>query len=251
MLFLGGSEGGRPDPAYARLLASHGYAVLALAYFGVDGLPDTLEAIRAEYGLTAARWLANRSEVADGPIGVCGASRGGDYALLVASTAPEWFAAVVSVVGSDLVWPALTFDPGRPRSSWTRGGAELPFWSPAATAAKQEAARIRSEAITAPVLFVSAGADGLLPSQTAAERALAAIEVRGNPHHARHLHYPHAGHLVGGCPDLPTTVTIVSTSEASLPLDVGGEPAATAHAVSTTHAAVLDLFARALPTNDR
>jgi dienelactone hydrolase len=40
---LGCSEGGiRSAEAYAALLASHGYAALAVAYFGMDGLPQRL-----------------------------------------------------------------------------------------------------------------------------------------------------------------------------------------------------------------
>src|SRR6202011_4756293 len=38
IVVLGGSEGGL-HPADARMFAQHGYAALALAYFGVDPLP--------------------------------------------------------------------------------------------------------------------------------------------------------------------------------------------------------------------
>ncbi|MDU0291699.1 acyl-CoA thioesterase/BAAT N-terminal domain-containing protein, partial [Saccharothrix longispora] len=52
VLVLGGSEGGlREDDA--ALLASHGFAALALAYFGAPGVPDDLVEIPLEYFGTA------------------------------------------------------------------------------------------------------------------------------------------------------------------------------------------------------
>lgn len=125
VVLLGGAEGGRPDPAYAALLASEGYVVLGLAYFGLPGLPETLSRIPVEYGLTAARWLAERPEVSGDKVGVIGVGRGAEYALLLASTEPFRFAAVVAHGPSDVVWPGA--GTGTQVSSWTRGGADVPF----------------------------------------------------------------------------------------------------------------------------
>jgi hypothetical protein len=60
VLVLGGSEGGFPN-AMAALLASHGYATLALAYHKVEGLPKTLVNIPVEYFATALAWMAHDS----------------------------------------------------------------------------------------------------------------------------------------------------------------------------------------------
>jgi hypothetical protein len=48
-IVLGGSGGGLPLGSIAPLLASHGYATLALAYFGLPGLPRGLVNIPLEY----------------------------------------------------------------------------------------------------------------------------------------------------------------------------------------------------------
>ncbi|HYH29967.1 MAG TPA: acyl-CoA thioesterase/bile acid-CoA:amino acid N-acyltransferase family protein [Pseudonocardia sp.] len=269
VLLLGGSEGGRPDPAYAALLASQGYAVLGLAYFGEPGLPETLTRIPVGYGLAGARWLAERPEVSDPRIGLVGTSKGAEYALLLASTEPERFGAVVAHAPSDVVWPALGYDPGTgPVSSWTRGGADVPFlaWTPsgqagapppapgqpvrvaafyagaAAGAAPEQraAARIPVERIAAPVLLTSGGDDGIWPSTAQARRVLDAIEAAGNPHGSRHLDVPGAGHFVGGAPDLPTTRT--ATPSGPITIEAGGDPAATAAAVRRTFAATLELL---------
>ena len=46
LIWLGGSEGGMGAGGYLNsLLATKGYAVFALAYFGAEGLPEELEEI--------------------------------------------------------------------------------------------------------------------------------------------------------------------------------------------------------------
>src|SRR6188472_598090 len=49
VIALGGSEGGYGNGLQARLLASHGYPVLELAYFGAPGRPKELRSIPLEY----------------------------------------------------------------------------------------------------------------------------------------------------------------------------------------------------------
>jgi dienelactone hydrolase len=271
VVLLGGAEGGRPDPAYAALLAAHGYAVFGLAYFGVPGLPATLTRIPIEYGLAAAKWLVERPEVAEFRVGLVGTSKGAEYALLLASTEPARFAVVVAHVPSDLVWPAPGSPGDLPVSSWTRGGSDVPFlrWAPtrgASSAAPEQpvrvaqayeaavaaashrrlaAARIPVEQITAPVLLTAGGADAVWPSTAQAQRALAAITAAGNQHGARHLDFPGAGHFVGGVPDLPTTRTAIWSGPVTI--EAGGDPATTAAAVRGTFSATVELLRQALP----
>ena len=64
VLLLGGSGGGMPNGYAASLLASHGFPVLALAYFGAPGLPPQLERIPLEYFQRALTWLAKRRKSA-------------------------------------------------------------------------------------------------------------------------------------------------------------------------------------------
>jgi dienelactone hydrolase len=264
VLLLGGVEGGRPDPAYAALLAGEGFAVLGLAYFAEPRVPRTLTRVPVEYGLSAARWLAERPEVTGPRVGVIGASRGAEYALLLASSEPTRFGAVVAHAPSDVVWPAPpTVPPTGRASSWTREGEDVPFLhrpateepapgAPVRTAAAYAAAvddagrwarttaHIPVEDITAPVLLTSGGDDGVWPSAAQAQRAMTAIEAAGNPFGSRHLDFPAAGHSVGGVPDLPTTRTAVPVGPVLL--ETGGDPAATAAAVRQTFGATLDVL---------
>ena len=87
-LVFGGSEGGNGMIDVAGLLAAHGYPALALAYFGERGLPARLENIPLEYFARAARLLRRQPGVDPARVVAVGASRGGEAALLLASTFP-------------------------------------------------------------------------------------------------------------------------------------------------------------------
>ena len=64
---FGGSGGGLgPAGAWAPVLASHGFATLAIAYFGAPGLPAALERIEVEVVERAVEWLGSRDDVAPG-----------------------------------------------------------------------------------------------------------------------------------------------------------------------------------------
>src|SRR5260221_3103797 len=95
VLVLGGSEGGLP-PAQAAPggLASRGYVVLSLAYFGVSGLPPELRDIPLEYFKRAIDWLAAQRFVYSTQIPVIGASRVSEAALLLGSTYPQVHAGI-------------------------------------------------------------------------------------------------------------------------------------------------------------
>ena len=117
IIVLGGSGGGITSASYyAKMLASHGYAALALAYFAYEDLPPWLIKIPLEYFGDAIQWMENRHDVTSNIIGVLGRSRGGELALLLGATFPK-LKAVVAYVPSHVVWGG-----GRNISSWTING---------------------------------------------------------------------------------------------------------------------------------
>ena len=131
LLVVGGSDGGLSE-GMAALLASHGFAVLALAYFRAEHLPPDLMEVPLEYFETAIRWLGRRPSVAAGGLAVVGRSRGGELALLLAATFAE-ITAVVGYVPSGVVHAGIAASPaaaGAPRSAWTYRGKPLPFVPP-------------------------------------------------------------------------------------------------------------------------
>lgn len=239
LLVLGGSECGlQTAEAKAAALASHGFAALALAYCswpdaegnpepGMEELPQGLWLVPLESVERGLRWLEGRSEVDASRIGVFGASKGAELALLIASDNPVVHA-VVAYVPSHVVWQGLDFSGAR-RSSWSRDGSPLdfvPFTSDEArirelTAGGKryivhlyraslddksavEKARIPVERINGPVLLVSGGNDLLWPSTLMAERIIDRLDANGHRFPAIHLYYKGAGHAIGR-PFRPTT----------------------------------------------
>jgi len=126
IVLLGGSEGGAPV-ADARRFAEHGYAALALGYFGLGALPKQLRAIPLETVTRGIDWLAARPEVDASRIGIEGGSKGAELALLVASREPR-IRATALVAPSAYVWFGLDFTSGAPEtSSWSAAGAPVPY----------------------------------------------------------------------------------------------------------------------------
>ena len=123
VICLSGSGGGY-DETRASLLATHGYAAFALAYFGTGSLPKELSEVPVEFFERAVSWLQERDCVDSDKIAVYGYSKGGELALLLGSLYPQ-IKAVAAFSGSSFVWQGLKF--GSPCSSWTHGNKELPY----------------------------------------------------------------------------------------------------------------------------
>jgi len=253
VLALTGSGGGFALDVAASL-ASHGFAALALGYFGVPGRPASLALTPLEYLERGIEWLAKRSDVRGGRVAVVGSSKGGELALLLGATFPR-ISAVVAWVPSVFVHPWFD-EQGKLVSSWTHRGEPLPFAAfdpsrnrrdvsplslrPGYEAALEdevqaERAAIPLERTDGPILMISGEADAMWPSTPFAERGLRRLREQGFGHRAEHLSYADAGHHIG-MPNLPTA------HPPGLPLALGGTPAATAHASRTSWDAALDFL---------
>jgi dienelactone hydrolase len=203
VLVLGGSEGGLAPYVMreAALLAEHGFAALALAYFYFGSLPYRLAGIPLEYFGGAIRWLKDQPSVRGDRLGVIGTSRGGELALLLGAHYPE-LEAVVSYAGSGLVCPS----PAGQEPAWTFRGRPLP-WIPnpfdifQARPGQIEKAQIPVERIRGPVLLISGDADQVWP---ATQLSQVAMEHLGRPYRDEFRHYPDAGHGIQP-PYLPAT----------------------------------------------
>ena len=236
VMLVGGGEGGLPE-AVAALLASHGYATLALAYFRMEDLPPGLESIPLEYFQTAAAWLQSQQGVHADRLGVLGGSRGGELALLLGATFPV-FTAVVSYLGSGVITQAISganalemLNSGRP--SWTFRGQPLPYLSSATTPALEaqvraeqpvelrsmfeaaledatavEAATIPVERTNGSVLLFSAGDDRLSPSTRLSEVAEERLARHQHSRCFEHVRYERAGHAMISPPYRPTTARV-------------------------------------------
>ena len=189
---FGGSEGGNSMFDAAGLLAAHGYPTLSLTYFGVPGLPKELVNVPLEYFARAVRVLRRSPGVDPKRIAVMGTSRGGEAALLIASTFPHLIHGAIGLVPSATVYPA----PAAELRAWTLHGKPVPL------------RQIRVERIAGPVLTAGAGDDRVWASRPSVE----SIEHRLTAHHFRYEHhglvYEQAGHLIGlAVPYLPAPTT--------------------------------------------
>ena len=227
---FGGSGGGfLGADTTAALLASRGIASLALAYFGLPGLPPGLAEVPLEYFETAIRWLATRPEV-DGKPAVLGPSRGGELALLLGATFTE-LGAVVAQVPSSVVWgsfgpgsgpevPAWTLE-GRPvawmtsddEAAWSEVDKTSPIVSTPGFLAELHnveavrAAEIPVERASCPILMISGEEDAMWPSALMAEQVERRASARGFGSRLLPLRYPDAGHRCAAPPGLPTPLT--------------------------------------------
>lgn len=237
VIVLNGGVGGLNEP-WAAILASRGYAALALGYFGVEGLPHGLVNIPLEYFETAILWMRAQPWLKDGFLGVWGPSRGGELALLLGATFPDINAVVAWVPSGVVFWALGLAEPGdtRPRAAWTYRGKALPtlqennttaipspaiepggppvaytplYRSHLRDARAVERATIPVEKTRGPILLVSATDDQAWPSSEMADIAMRRLEAHRHPHPFRHLKYEGAGHLIP-VPYYPTTIRAVA-----------------------------------------
>lgn len=243
VLSLHGS-GGRTPVRTVQLLASHGYAVLAVQYFGEDdAIPDDHRSIPLSYFDEAASWLREQPSVRDGRLGVVGGSRGGELALLLGARR-DWVGAVVSYAGSGVAWDTPSGEPG-----WVDGGEAVPHLEgkdiPRETIRAGledepvDTASIAVEETKGPVLLLSGGDDRLWDARRLSNVALERLEEADFPHEYAHLTYDSAGHLIS-VPYVPTTGFEKG----------GGMPRGTAHAAADSWPTVLDYLERGLDATE-
>jgi dienelactone hydrolase len=204
------------------LLARHGLAVLAAAYFGVEPLPSALCEIPVETVAAAGEWLRRRPEVRSGRVGLVGGSKGAELALLAATAYPDLFGPVAAIAPSCVAWFGVDLTGGvidaSARSSWTLGGRSVPFVPPVpgigferterglrsvgiyAAALEQAHAVARAaipvERAAGPLLLLSGGEDAACPSTTMARLIVDRMKTHGRSADVRHLDFPKCGHVV-------------------------------------------------------
>jgi dienelactone hydrolase len=271
---FGGSGGGLgPAASWAPILASHGFAVLAIAHFGVPGLPASLVGIEVETVERAVKWLGDQGEVAMDTIAAMGMSRGSELAFL-ASALLDHVGPVVAFAPSGVSWAGL--DAGGPvdAPAWTFRGDPIPYMPIGAAAAagqvqstaplalraafegalRDEAAisgaEIPVERAKGPILMVSGEDDAMWPSAPMGEIARRRAVSHGFAHDIHHLRYPDAGHICGGVPGTPIVLETRHPMTGGY-YSFGGTRAGNAAARADSWPRVLAFLNDALPTERR
>jgi esterase/lipase len=124
ILWLGGSGSNLAINApIAAALASHGFNVLAVAYFGEKGLPPTLSRIPLEYFEKVFAWLKNNPITAGKEIQILGMSKGAELALILASRYP-FINRIALFAPHAFCFQGIAL---KDESSWTYEGKDLPY----------------------------------------------------------------------------------------------------------------------------
>jgi dienelactone hydrolase len=259
VLALGGSDGGTPE-YFLKLLVPEGFAVLALQYWGTQETQLSMTDIPLERLEAGLRWLIGRPEAiaVNGRVGVVGASRGAELALLSATTFPDLVGPVVAYTPSSVVWQGIDFTlpQGRMRSSWSHRGAPIPYVPYPGDVAPTHSERgfsmlpvferglenreavaqaaIRVERATGPLLLVSGGDDKVWSAGRMSEMVVDRMRQHDRGDHVRHLHFPRAGHMLFPY-SRPSDVTVPP-----YPMDVGGTADADAAAHADAWGTVVD-----------
>lgn len=257
IIILGGTVGGLKEDM-AAILASRGFATLALAYFGLPGLPSEYANIPLEYFEKGIEWMQKNGAVLGDRLAVLGRSRGGELALLIGATLKS-IKAVISFAGSGVVFQGLKKDGGEKeaQSAWSWRGQPIPFvpfkaglrfilkaiWAqmagkPIATklvheegmkdTSAMERATISVENISGPVLLISGEKDTVWPSSRLSQIAVDRFKNHHHSFYYNHISYKNAGHGIG-LPYRPTTVTRFVDARGRV-LNHGGDPLYNAHA---------------------
>jgi dienelactone hydrolase len=267
---LGGSEGGDSMANVAPQFARAGYVAASLAYFGLPGLPQALDLVPVETVGSALAVVEARPDVDANHIAIFGISKGGEFALLAASTYPS-IHAVVADVPSPFGWQGIPQGLGGDAvSSWTVAGKPVPFvpYTDAMGLAFQKAfttqtpldlrpaydaslaqsgavekAYFHLESIDGPVLFLSAGDDRIWNS---AEQSKLGMDYLTKMHHpfADESHeYADAGHIfLFATPDRPFVQTPFA---GGLTLLLGGTPAANVAAAADAWPRIMTFLEKA------
>jgi len=233
IIMLGGSNGGiREVDDRAKIVSSHGYAVLALGYFGMENLPKNLERIPVEYFFNSIDWAKEKQFIDTAKIVIIGVSKGGEAALLVASMRRD-IKGAIAFVPSNVRWQGIPDGPSFiSKSSWTLNGNDLPylkcnfsfsfFWKfickskqiemreifkPIITEDKSKIdhALIEVEKINGPILLVAGKDDKLWPSYDMCQMMKYRLDSLKFEHQIECLNYDNAGHFIFG-PDLMPTI---------------------------------------------
>jgi len=206
---LGGAGGGNGwagphGEKQRKLLQENGYAFLSIAYFAANGTPEKLDRIAIEGVHKAVIEASQDPRINENCIAVMGVSRGGELALLLGSYYEE-YKSVIGIVSGSSVFAAVTDAMTTPGLSYN--GKPLPFvpvpWSATTdllsgnlrgafekmmqNTEAVEAAAIRVDNISGPVLLISGTEDEQWPSMEISETIISLLNDNNFSYPSLHI----------------------------------------------------------------
>ncbi|TFH41789.1 MAG: hypothetical protein E4G96_04810 [Chrysiogenales bacterium] len=242
------------------MLASKGFAVFSVAYFGIDPLPKELVEVPLEFFERAVDFLKKQPMIDTARMGIFGYSKGGELALLLASRHPE-IKAVAAYSPSAYVWQGLS-KRGQKISSWSYQGKPISFVPmdiPLLTIVKlifgrpvslrsayerglekyskeADKARIPVEKIKAPILITAGDEDAVWPADIFANEIEKSMKHVGST--IINIHEKKGGHL--------TTQAYLPAAQVFGTLLFGGDAVISADILSKAWSKTVELFKKNL-----
>ena len=246
-------------------LASHGFNVLSLPFFGEKGLPTQLSRIPLEYFDRVFAWLANHPLTGGKEVWLLGMSKGAELALILASRYPS-ITRVALWAPHAYCFQGIAY---KNESSWTYAGNDLPYirlrnrWVFARLlgsfiknkpfefasiykkginlAQNKESARIKVEDAQADLLLFASKQCGMWNTYDGSVQILDTLRRNSYPHHYDLIVYEGAGE-----PYLVPYVIPASESSAKiaprLVLSMGGTLKGNAHARADSWEKTIEFF---------
>ena len=278
MLLLGGSEGGNSMAGMAGRFAAQGYVAASVAYFGLPGLPKYLVNVPVETIGRALRAVAARKDVNPAEIGILGGSKGGELALLAASTYPQ-IKAVVADVPSPVAFMGLGVNDTPSGCSWSYRGKALPCVPVSQNAGSAigmqferggpiklrvlydlsldaDPAQVRAsffplQRIDGPVLCLAGADDEMWNSPRQCAMAMRYLKAHHHPCADRSIVYPNAGHTFLWAMHGPKSAITSYSIGGGTVMDLGGTAAGDASASKRAWPTIWAFLAHALTQRAR
>ena len=189
----------------ASLLASRGFAALALAYFAFEDLPQVPTEVELEYFFEACDWMLAHPDVMSRGLGLMGVSKGSEMALTVAAHRKEITAVVAispahAIVGFPLKYKGkpmdfLKFEPDLVKLSQS-GAMIFKASYPDATDAPGHNAAIKVENIQGNILLICGADDQSWMAEKMAGKIRSRLRKYGKESCCTVRCYPGTGHLI-------------------------------------------------------
>lgn len=197
--------GGTVCEPRAALLANKGFVVFALAFYGYQDMPKTVDKLHLEYFEEGVKFLQMQPKVKKSGIGIVSMSKSGDLALSMASYLPDIAATVcINTCSANSVFPLHyknTIVPGfvgDPKRIRVLKSGILDMRDILNDPMEQEKTRctvIPIERASCSFLFIASGDDRNWNSAFFAEQACGRLEAHGKNNYNM-VTYPTAGHFM-------------------------------------------------------
>lgn len=268
IVWIGGSGSGLGiNSVIAAPLASRGFNVLAVAFFGEKGLPAQLSRIPLECFEKVFTWLRNNPITAGKEIQILGMSKGAEAALILASRYP-FITRMVLWAPHAYCFQGIAY---KNESSWTYEGKDLPYirlrnrWVYAnmlsgfiknepfefastykkgvAVAKNKEAARIKVEDARADLLLITSKECGMWNTYDGCIEIMDTLRKHNYPHSYDLIVYEDAGepYLV---PYVIPAGEITMKMAPRLVLSMGGTVEGNAHARADSWEKAIEFFTK-------